>query len=330
MIMPSTLLKRIRLWAFLPAMLMSIASTASAQSYPNKSVDIIVPYAAGGSTDSTARLIAKGLSDQLGQAFVVVNKPGAGGQIAHSYVAHATPDGYTLLFSAAGPLTVTPHSYSKLSYDPLKSFKPIKLIATAPLLLVVNPSLGIKTVSALIEKAKHSSKPLTYGSFGVGSAAHLAGELFKSLADINLLHVPYKGSAPALTDLLGGQIDMMFDVLVTSLPHVKAGKLLPLAVTSTSRSLLLPDVPTMAQAGIKGFEAGTWFGLLAPAKIDDKIVQKLSQTLDIILADPKVKETILAQGMETEGGTPQQFDSFFHSEYSKWGKIAKEAGIRMD
>jgi tripartite-type tricarboxylate transporter receptor subunit TctC len=303
---------------------------AFAQNYPNKPVEIIVPYSAGGSTDSTARLVAKGLSEQLHQPFLVVNRPGAGGQIAHAHVAQAAPDGYTLLFSAAGPLTVTPHSYSKLSYDPIKSFKAIKLVSAAPLLLIVNKKLKGNDLASLIKLAKSKPKELTYGSFGVGSAAHLAGELFKSLAQVDIVHVPYKGSAPALTDLMGGQIDMMFDVLVTALPPVKSGKAFPIAVTSSKRSSLVPDVPTIAEAGIEGFDAQTWFGLLGPEKIDANVVQKLSDALDIVLADPKFNKTILAQGMEVKGGTPQQFTSFFQSEYEKWGKVAKQSGITME
>lgn len=324
-------LKVVKLGVWISSLLAgAVSCAAAAQTYPNKPVEIIVPYSVGGSTDSTARLVAKGLTEQLHQSVIVVNRPGAGGQIAHAQVAQAAPDGYTLLFSAAGPLTVTPHSYSKLSYDPIKSFKAVKLVAAAPLLLIVNPTLKDNDLTSLIKLAKDKPKGLTYGSFGVGSAAHLAGELFKSLAQVDIVHVPYKGSAPALTDLMGGQIDMMFDVLVTALPQVKAGRVFPIAVTSSTRSSLVPDVPTIAEAGIKGFDAQTWFGLLAPEKTDDKIVQKLSGALNVVLADPKFKETIIAQGMEIKGGTPQEFDTFFHSEYEKWGKVAKQAGIKME
>ncbi|MBV6306099.1 tripartite tricarboxylate transporter substrate binding protein [Candidimonas humi] len=326
-----TVSKYVRLLALASAMWFGMSTPAAAAGkYPDRPVRLIVPYVAGGSTDSTARLVAKGLSDKLNVPFVVVNMPGAGGQIAHAHVANAPADGYTLLFSAAGPLTVTPHSYSKLSYDPLHAFKPIKLVATAPLLLVVNPKSGIKNVQALINDAKKNPNKLTFGSFGVGSAAHLAGELFKSLAKVNIVHVPYKGSAPALTALMAGQIDMMFDVLVTSLPLVQAGKLVPLAVTSQSRVPELPNIPTMSEAGIKGFDAQTWFGLLAPAKTDNAIVQKLSRALDAVMAEPNFRKTIAAQGMEVKGGTPAQFDKFFHSEYVKWGKVAKAANIHMN
>lgn len=306
------------------------AGVVSAQSYPNKPVRIIVPYAVGGSTDSTARLIAQALSTKLGQQFIVDNRPGAGGTIGHDLVAKASPDGYTLLFSAAGPLTVTPHTYPKLSYDPIKAFEPIKLVATAPLILVVNPKLQATSVADVIRLAKAKPGTLTYGSFGNGSAAHLAGELFKSLSGIDIIHVPYKGSAPALTDLLAGQIDMMFDVIVTSLPHVESGKLRALAITSNTRADLLPEVPTMQQAGVKGFEAGTWFGVLAPAGIDKKIVETLSATLDGILKQKDIRDTLAKQGALVSEGSPAAFRRFFLAEYDKWGKVVKSAGVKSD
>lgn len=316
--------------SWLCAMLLCATSTVGAQSYPNKTVEITIPYAAGGSTDSTGRIVARGLSEQLGESFIVMNRPGAGGQIAHSHVAKADPNGYSLLFSSAGPLTVTPHSYSKLSYDALESFRPIKLVATAPLLLIVKPELKDHDLASLIQLAKDNPGKLTYGSFGVGSAAHLAGELFKSLADVDITHVPYKGSAPALVDLLGGQIDMMFDVFVTALPHVESGKLTPIAVTSETRSTLLPDVPTVAEAGVEGFEAQTWFGLLAPKQVSDEVVNSLSDALDKVAATPEFENTIRAQGMEIQHGSPEDFDAFFRSEYVKWGDVAKRAGIKLD
>ncbi|QAA95370.1 hypothetical protein CKA81_16990 [Pollutimonas thiosulfatoxidans] len=326
--LPFQKLKLRGLGAWTCALFLSFSAAAGAAAYPERTVEIIVPYAAGGSTDSTARLVAKGLSDQLKQSFVVVNRPGAGGMIAHADVSKADPNGYTLLFSAAGPLTVTPHSYDNIAYDPLKAFKPIKLVSAVPLMLVVNPKLKDHDLESLIKLAKDNPGSLNYGSFGVGSAAHLAGEQFKLLTKVDITHVPYKGSAPALADLLGGQIDMMFDVLVTALPHVQSGKLLPIAVTSDVRSSLLPEVPTMAEAGVQGFEAQTWFGLLAPANVDQSVIDELSKAMDAVLADPEIKKTILSQGMEIQGGTPADFDAFFRSEYDKWGAIAKQAGIK--
>jgi tripartite-type tricarboxylate transporter receptor subunit TctC len=306
------------------------ATLATAQSYPDKPVRIIAPYAAGGSTDSTARLIAQALSQQLGQPFVVENRPGAGGTIGHEAVAKAPADGYTLLFSAAGPLVVSPHTYPKLPYEPIRSFEPIKLIATAPLLLVVNPKVQAASVQDLIKYAAANPGKMTYGSFGNGSAAHLAGEQFKMLAKVDIVHVPYKGSAPALTDLVGGQIDMMFDVLVTALPQVKGGRLRSLAITSAERSALVPDSPTMQEAGVTGFDAGTWFGVLAPAGTPKNVVDILSKALDATLAKPEFREALAAQGALVAGGTPQQFGQFFRSEMDKWGAIVRAAKIKAE
>lgn len=303
---------------------------AAAQNYPDKAVRVIVPYSSGGSTDSTARLVAQALSAKLGQQFVVDNRPGAGGALGHELAARAAPDGYTLVFSAAGPLTVTPHTLAKLGYDPINAFEPIKLVASAPLVLEVRPSLPARTVAELIALAKSKPGKLTYASFGNGSAAHLAGEMFKSAAGIDIVHVPYKGSAPALTDLLGGQVDMMFDVVVSSLPHIEAGKLRPLGITSTTRLDLLPKVPTMAEAGVKEFEAGTWFGLLAPANTDRQVIARLSAAMDDVLQQPELRKTLAGQGAVVRGGTSEDFRKFFLSEYSRWGKVVKAAGVKVD
>ena len=300
---------------------------AHAQAYPTKPIRMIVPYATGGSTDQTARIVAKSLSARLGQQVIVDNRAGAGGALGHEMVAKAPADGYTLLFSAAGPLTVTPHMYAKLAYDPIKSFEPITLVATQPLLLVVRPGLPVNSVADLIREAQARPGKLSYGSFGTGSAAHLAGEYFKSLAKVDMVHVPYKGSGPALVDLVGGQIDLMFDVFSTSAPLVKAGKLRPLAITSTERSPQLPDVPTMQQAGVSGFDAGTWFGLLAPAGTPAPIIQQLSRAMGAVLQESELRETLAAQGAVVRGGTPAEFRRFFLSEYEKWGGIVKAAGI---
>ena len=308
----------------------ALAPSAEAQPYPARAVRVVVPYAAAGSTDSTARLIAQALSTRLGQQFVVENRPGAGGTIGHEAVAKAAADGYTLLFSAAGPLTVTPHTYPKLGYEPIRGFAPVKLVATAPLLLVVNPKLNLSSVADVIREAKARPNALSDGSFGNGSAAHLAGEYFKTLAGIEMVHVPYKGSAPALTDLIAGQIDMMFDVLVTALPHARGGRLRPLAITSAERSALLPEVPTMQQAGVAGFDAGTWFGLLAPAGTDPAVIARLSDTLDQILAQPDIRNAIAQGGAVVASGTPAQFAAFFAADFDKWGKIVRQAGIRAD
>jgi tripartite-type tricarboxylate transporter receptor subunit TctC len=319
--------RALRLTCLLP---LALTGLASAQSYPTKPIKIIVPYAVGGSTDNTARLVARSLSLRLGQPIVVDNRAGAGGRIGHDMVAKSPADGYTLLFSAAGPLTVTPHTYDKLGYDPIKSFEPIILVATQPLLLVVNPNLKAGSVAELIKLAGAKQGKLNYGSFGNGSAAHLAGEYFKTLAKVDMTHVPYKGSGPALVDLAGGQIDLMFDVFSTAAPLAKSGKLRALAITSNERSPQFPDVPTMQQAGVSGFEAGTWFGMLAPAGIDKKILAQLSKAMNEVLTEKELRETLASQGAVVRGGTPEQFSKFFLAEYQKWGAIVKAAGVTAD
>lgn len=297
--------------------------------YPNKQVRIVVPYAAGGSTDAIARLVAKALTDELGQSFYIENKPGAGGIIAHEMVSKSQPDGMTMLFSAAGPLTVTPHTYPTLTYKPIDDFVPVKLVATAPLILIVNPKVKARTAKELIELAQTSPGKLSYGSFGYGSAAHLAGEMFKLRQKLDIVHVPFKGSAPALTGLIGGDVDMMFDVLVTALPQVQAGTLRAIAIASDKRSSLAPDVPTLPEAGAAQVQASTWFGLLARAGTPAPIVEKLSRALDKSLANEEFRAVLTAQGAEVAGGTPAQFATFFRSEFDKWGQVVKEAGVKI-
>lgn len=306
------------------------SGAAQAQAYPNKAIKFIIPYAVGGSTDQTGRLVAQSLAQKLGQPVVVENRAGAGGSLGHDLVAKSPADGYTLLFSAAGPLTVTPHTYPKLGYDPIRGFESIILVATQPLLLVVRPSLKVNSVADLIREAQARSGKLSYGSFGNGSAAHLAGEYFKTLAKVDMVHVPYKGSGPALVDLVGGQIDLMFDVFSTAAPLAKSGKLRPIAITSTERSPQFPDVPTMQQAGVAGFEAGTWFGVLAPAGTPKSLIDQLSKALNAVLEEKGLREILAAQGAIVRGGTPAQFNTFFLSEYDKWGKIVKASGVTAD
>src|ERR1700761_5659741 len=297
----------------------AVAEDGSA--YPQHPTRIVVPYAAGGSTDAIARLVAKELTEELGQSFYVENKPGAGGVIAHDFVSKAPLDGSTLLFSAAGPLTVTPHTYQSLPYRPIDDFAPVKLIATSPLMLVVNPKVKADTVQQLLALARQQQGKMTYGSFGYGSAAHLAGEMFRLREHVDIVHVPFKGSAPALTALMGGQIDMMFDVLVTALPQVQAGNLRALAVTSLKRSPLAPALPTMEEVGLPNFEAGTWFGLLTRAGTSPEIITKLSAALDKSLAKPDVQAALTAQGATVAGSSPEQFATFFNAEFTKWGAV---------
>ena len=300
---------------------------AHADKYPAKPIKLVIPYAPGGSTDQIGRLVAKELAERLGQPLVVENRLGAGGTIGQEFVAKAPADGYTLLFSAAGPLSVTPHIYPNLSYDPIKAFEPITLVATQPLLLVVKPSLQAHSVAELITQAKSQPGKLSYASFGNGSAAHLAGEYFKSLTQTDMVHVPYKGSGPALVDLVAGQVDLMFDVFSTAAPLVKGDKLRALAITSTERSPQFPQVPTMQQAGVPGFEAGTWFGLLAPAGTPKTVVARLSQEVNAALQSKELRDVLAAQGASVRGGSPDDFRTYFLAEYSKWGNIVKAAGI---
>lgn len=315
------------LGAILPLALLVSVVGAQAQTYPDKPIKLVIPYAVGGSTDLTGRMLARSLSDRLGQPIVVESRPGAGGSVGHEFVAKSSADGYTLLFSAAGPLTVTPHIYSKLGYDPVKAFEPVTLVATQPLLLVIKPSLQAQSVADLVRLAKSQPGKLSYGSFGYGSAAHLAGEYFKMLAGVDIVHVPYKGSAPALTDLMAGQFDLMFDVFSTSAPLVEGDKLRAIAITSNDRSPQFPNVPTMQQAGVKGFEAGTWFGLLVPTGTPRPIIDALSVATNKSLEEKEVRDNLASQGATIAGGTPEQFGQFFQAEYEKWQKIVKLAGI---
>jgi tripartite-type tricarboxylate transporter receptor subunit TctC len=312
------------------AWMAAFSGNAAAEAYPDKPIRIVVPYAPGGSTDITARLIAKSLGARFGQSVYVENRTGAGGAIGHEVVARAPADGYTLLFSAAGPLTVTPHTYPKLAYDPVKGFEPIVLVATQPLLLVVNPDMKVNSVDDLVREAKAKQGKINYGSFGNGSAAHLAGESFKMQNKVNMTHVPYKGSSPALTALMGGEIDLMFDVFSTAAPLVQAGKLRAIAITSPSRSPLFPDVPTMAESGMPGFDAGTWFGVLAPAGTSKQIIDKLNEAMNASLTEKELRSTLASQGAIVRGGSPAEFGAFFADEFQKMGTLVKSAGVKVD
>lgn len=304
------------------------AGPAAAEGYPSRLITLIVPYAAGGSTDSTARLVAEGLSAKFKQPVIVENRPGAAGTIGQDAVARAKNDGYTLLFSAAGPLAITPSVVAQLPYKPFESFRPIKLVASSPLVLLAGPKVKAESVDALIAEAKKRDGGMTYGSFGNGSISHLMGERFKAATGAPLVHVPYKGSSPALNDLIGGHIDIMFDVLVTGLPQVKGGKLRALAVTSAQRSKLLPEVPTTAEANVKDFMADTWFGLLAPAGTEDAVIATLSSALDEVIASPSFAEALNLQGAVVRGGSPEDFAVFFKAELAKWKAAAELAGIK--
>lgn len=318
------------LWALLCVALAGVPAVAQAQAYPTKPIRLIVTFAAGGGTDLAARAVAPKLAEALGQPVVVENRAGANGAVGAEATAKSPADGYTLMVGAAGTLAVAPHLNAKLPFDPFKDFAPVSLLATSAFVVSVNPSVKAQSIRELVALAKASPGSLTFGSSGTGGAPQLAGELFKSQAGVNLLHVPYKGLGPAITDLLGGQIQVVFaDVgLVTA--HLKAGRLRGLAITSATRSSMLPDLPTVSESGVPGYAAGTWYGVFAPAGTPGAIVARLSEEVRRALALPEVRAALVAQGVEAAGNSPEQYAAFLREEYAKWGRVIAEAGIRAE
>jgi tripartite-type tricarboxylate transporter receptor subunit TctC len=317
------------------ALTVGIALTAAlpaarAQAYPTKPITIIVPFPPGGTTDILARILAQYMSTELGQSVVIDNRGGAGGNIGAQAAARAPADGYTLLMGTVGTHAINASLYKKLPYDHIKDFVPLSRVAMVPNLLVANPSQPYKTVKELIAYAKANPGKVNYGSSGNGTSIHLSGELFKSLAKVDMTHIPYKGSAPAVSDLIGGQIAIMFDNMPSALPHVKAGKLRAIALTSAKRSPELPDVPTVAEAGLPGYEATSWFGMFAPAGTPPAIVAKLNDIIVKALNDPDIRKRIVEQGGEPHPETPEQFAAFIKAETTKWGKVVKESGASVD
>ncbi|WCM87480.1 tripartite tricarboxylate transporter substrate binding protein [Acidovorax sp. NCPPB 3576] len=306
------------------------APAAFAQAFPNKPITIIVPFAAGGTTDILARVIGQGLSAELGQSVVVDNRAGAGGNIGGQMAARAPADGYTLFMGTVGTHAINAALYKKMPFDPVKDFAPLTRVANVPNLLVANPNQPYKTVQELIAYAKANPGKVNFGSSGSGSSIHLSGELFKSLAKVDMQHVPYKGSAPAVTDLLGNQIGIMFDNMPSAIQHVRSGKLRPIAVTTAKRSPELPDVPTIAEAGVPGYEATSWFGMFAPAGTPAPIVAQLNKALVKVLSQADVKKKLADQGAEPVSETPEQFAAFIQAESAKWGKVVKESGASVD
>src|SRR4051812_48707441 len=294
---------------------------AQAQGYPTHSIRLIVPFPPGGATDILARAVAQRWTETLGQAVVVDNRPGAGGNIGSDLVAKAAPDGYTLLMGTVGTHAVNPSLYSQMPYDHIKDFAPVILVAAVPNVMEVNPSVPAKTVAEFIAYAKANPGKINFASSGSGTSIHLAGELFKVMTGVQMTHVPYKGSAPALSDLMGGQVQVMFDNLPPSLPQIKAGKLRALAVTSAQRAPALPDVPTVAEAGLPGYEASSWFGVLAPAGTPPAVIARLNGEVAKWLATPDAKERMLATGANAIGGSPEDFAAHIRSETAKWAKV---------
>ena len=305
------------------------------EKWPTKPVRILVPFAAGGTTDILARAIAPELSKAFGQSFIVENKPGAGGNLGADVIAKSTPDGYNLLMGTVGTHGINKALYDKMPFDPQKDFAPITMVAGVPNVMVMNAEraakLGIQSVPDFIRYAKAHPGQLNMASAGNGTSIHMAGELFKHRAGVFMAHIPYRGSGPAMMDLVGGNADVMFDNLPSAMAHIKSGKLKAFAVTSAVRSAALPDVPTVEEAGqIKGYEASSWFGLLAPAGTPVDIVNRLQQETAKALNTPAIKEKLLAQGAIPSGNTPQEFAKMIASEISKWSSVVKVSGAKVD
>ena len=302
----------------------------SGDNYPNKPIRMVVTFPPGGSSDAVVRLLLPRLADKLGQPIVVDNRPGAGGNIGLSLVAKAAPDGYTLGVGAAGGLAANVSLYPQMPFDPVKDFKPVTLLASSPFVLVANPGISAKTLPELIAQAKAAPGKFSIGHGGNGTAMHLSSQLLAQLAGVQFVEVPYRGSGPATLDALAGQVPLAMVDLVAALPHIKAGKLLALAVTGTQRQPTVPDVPTMAEAGVPGYESTGWFGLIAPAGTPASIVARLNAEVVAALADPEIARAMRAQGVEPAPTRPEEFERFIKSETQKWAKVIKASGTKLE
>lgn len=304
-------------------------AVADAQQYPVRPIRFIVPFAPGGSTDLLARFLAPRLTEALGQTVVVDNRGGAGGVIGAELAARAPADGHTIVLGSPGPLTINPN-LQRVPYDTLRDFSPITLATISPFTLVVHPSVPVNSVKDLLALAKAKPGQLNYGSAGNGSVGHFSSEQFKALAGVDIVHVPYKGAGPAVADLIGGRLHLMFENLPTILPHVRSGKLKMLAVGTKTRSALVPEYPTVAEAGVPGYESSTAFGVLAPAKTPAGVITRLNQETVKALQAADLKEKLSGLGLEPVGGTPQQYAAHLREELAKYGRIVKAAGIKLD
>ncbi len=314
----------------LAGIVLTAAQSAVAQDYPERPITLVVPYAAGGGNDVMARIVGEKMSKTLGQQIVIENRGGAGGSIATRMVARATPDGYTLGLGGTGTLAVAPTLYPNAGYDPRKDFAPVGLIATSALVVLVHPSVPAKTLKELIALAKSKPGQINFASAGVGSGMHLGTELFELMADVKLTHVPYKGTGPALTDLLGGHVSLFFSSLPSAIPLIQAGKVRALAVTSLKRSAVLPDLPTVAESGVPGYEAVLHYGIVAPAGTPKLIIAKLNAALREAVASPEVHEKIAADGAEPLASTPEEYAADIDREETKWAAIVKRSGAKAE
>ena len=322
-------MKRALLCTVLCVFIAAASLTANAVDYPIRPVRVIVGLTAGSGVDVMARIVGQKLAEATGQPFIIENRPGAGSNIATRFAAQAAPDGYTL-FVATVANAINATLYKDLQFDVLRDFSPVILAATAPNLLVVNPKVQAKTVEEFIELAKKQPGKLTIGSSGIGTSPQMTGELFRRRAGIDIVPVPFKGGPEATTALLGGQIDCLFAITSTALPHIEAGRLRALAVTSRARSPLLPNVPTVSESGLPGFEAVTWFGFTVPSGTPRNIIDWLNVEIGKVLTMPDVKQKLALQGIDISGGTPDQFGAYMQDEFAKWGRLVKESGATVD
>ena len=304
------------------------AQAAQAQDYPTRPVRVVVAFPPGGPTDFVGRLVTDKMTAALGQRVYIENKPGAAGTVGADNIAKADPDGYSLFLTTSGAVTIAPHIQANVPYDPLRDFAPVALVTKVTEVLVVTPKLGIKTVKELIALAKDKPGGVSFASTGIGSPPHLALELLDVSANVKFLHVPYRGAAPALTDLLGGQVQVLAADLPVLISQIQAGTLVPIGAASDKRDALLPDVPTLAEQGYPNTDASNWYALLAPAKTPAAVIAKLNKALNDALNDPEVHEKLVKAGATPIGGTPESLGAFMKSEYEKWGKVVKERGIK--
>jgi tripartite-type tricarboxylate transporter receptor subunit TctC len=304
------------------------APIAHAQDYPNRPIRIVIAFPPGGPTDFVGRLITDKMTAALGQRVYIENKPGAAGTVGADNVAKSDPDGYSLFLTTSGAVTIAPHIMANVPYDPLRDFAPIALVTKVTEVVVVTPKLGIKTVKELVALAKEKPGAISFASTGIGSPPHLAQELLDVSAGVQFLHVPYRGAAPALTDLLGGQVQVLTADMPVLLPQIQAGALIPIGVAADKRDAVLPDVPTLAEQGYPNTDASNWYALLAPAKTPPAVIAKLNKAVDDALNDPEVHEKLVKSGATPVGGTPDALGAFMKAEFEKWGKVVKERGIK--
>jgi tripartite-type tricarboxylate transporter receptor subunit TctC len=317
--------------ALLAAAALALAGVAAAQAqYPKGPVRMIVPFPPGGPTDITARTLGTRLGEVLGQPIVVDNRPGARGFIGIEAAARAAADGHTLLLASIGAVAINPVLYPKVPYDVFRDFAPVSLLVTVPIVVVVHPSVPVNSVPELIDYARRNPGKLAYGSAGSGGSTHLVAEMFKTRAGVDLLHVPYKGSAPAVADLVGGQVQVLFDTLLTATPHIKSGRIRLVAAATAARLDAYPDTPTIAEAGLAGFDGASWFCLLVPAKTPPEIVERLSRDIARIVREPGMRAKLVEQGAEPVGGTPDELAAYIRAEQAKWGAVVRDAGIKPD